>query len=149
MTTEAGHAGNGTELPPILIVDDEKDDMFILERNLRKAGCRHPILTFDDGSSLLEYLDGNTGTEAAGNVVPALVFLDIKMPALSGLDALASVRAHPKLNSLRAVMVTGSNHPFDKQRAQELGTLAYLEKFPDSEALATVLAMLGPTVPAV
>jgi hypothetical protein len=44
-------------LSPVLITDDESEDRFFLQKALRKAGVKNPILEFHDGADLVEFLE--------------------------------------------------------------------------------------------
>lgn len=126
-------------LPPILVADDESNDVFLLRRALHKAGVTNPIIGVADGEELLEFLNGAT----FGGLIPCALFLDIKMPRMGGFEALAAIRQHPALRALKVIMLTSSDLPADVERAKELGADSYLVKFPTPEALAQQLRELG------
>lgn len=128
-------------LPPILIADDEADDVFILRRALQSAGVRHPIIGVEDGEQLLRFLESAT----FGGLIPAVLFLDLKMPGMTGHDALKEIRQHPSLNGLRVVIVTSSSLDCDRERAETLGADAFMTKFPTPAQLAALLARFAGT----
>src|SRR5437870_554581 len=115
-------------LPPIMIVDDCDDDIFLLRHRLRAGGITNPVT------------HGNTADEAwsalcSADPAPVLVFVDIKMPGASGFDLIARIRSAPSLNDVKVVVATSSNHPADIERALQLGIAGYLIKFPPPEVL--------------
>jgi two-component system, response regulator len=126
-------------LPPILVADDEAADVYLLRRSLVSAGVTNPIIGVADGEELLEFLTGAT----FGGLVPAVLFLDIRMPRMGGFEALAAIRSHPSLSRLKVVMLTGSDLHADIDRARALGADAYLMKFPEPARLAALLRELG------
>ena len=126
-------------LPPILVCDDESNDVFLLRRALMKAGITNPIIGVADGEELLEFLNGAT----FGGLIPCVLFLDIKMPRMGGFEALTAIRSHPSLAALKVVMLTSSDLPADLERARTLGADSYLVKFPTPERLAQVLREVG------
>lgn len=134
--------GDATLLP-ILITDDESEDRFFLQKALRKAGVKNPILEFRDGADLLHFLDGRVKEHKSATEIAELLFLDIKMPLVDGFDAMRSIRDNPALNPLRIVIVSSSSLPRDQERASEFGVAQYLEKYPTSETLARVVADSG------
>ena len=127
-------------LRPILITDDESEDRYFLQKALRRAGLKNPIVEFRDGAELLEYLQGAIReNKSLGEIAEALL-LDIKMPLVDGFDAMRWIRDHPILKLLKIVIVSSSSLPNDQERASELGAAGYLEKYPTSETLAAVLS---------
>ena len=127
-------------LQPIIITDDESEDRFFLQKALRRAGVKNPILEFRDGADLLEFL----GREAAGQKplgeIASLLFLDIKMPLVDGFDAMRWIRENPVVKLLQIVIVSSSSLPRDQEQATKLGAARYLEKYPSPEVLAKVVA---------
>ncbi len=124
------------ELCPIAIVDDDPDDRFLVESRLRKAGVLNPIVVFNDGNTLVEFLEQ---VVVNGGSRPHLLFLDLKMPLLDGFDVLLWLRERPEFQSLPVAVVTSSARPAERQRALESGAMEYLEKFPSGTDLARVV----------
>ena len=60
--------------------------------------------------------------------IPDLVFLDLKMPVLSGFDVLRWIHDWEAASLLRVIVLSGSDHIGDKNRAMELGAQDYLVK---------------------
>jgi CheY-like chemotaxis protein len=125
---------------PILIADDESEDRFFLQKALRKAGVKNPILEFRDGAELLEFFERETVEHKTLREIADVLFLDIKMPLVDGFDTMRFIRGNPVLKLLQIVIVSSSGLPNDQQRAAELGAVGYLEKYPTSETLARVVA---------
>ena len=97
----------------IFYVDDDADDRLLMG----EAFLEYPsleLITFDSGSALLQALAD------AGDQLPALVILDINMPAMDGLEVLANMRSQPALVSLPAIVFTNSVLGSEKQIAQDL-----------------------------
>ena len=130
-------------LLPILIADDESEDRFFLEKALRKAGAKNPIIEFCDGSNLLEFLGRETAARKPLNEIAALLFLDIKMPLVDGFDAMRWIRDNPIIMRLRIVIVSSSRLPKDQEQASQLGAVRYLEKYPSAGTLAKIMADHG------
>ena len=128
---------------PILIADDESEDRYFLQKALRKAGAKNPVIEFHDGADLLEFLGREATADKPLNQVASLLFLDIKMPLVDGFDAMQWIREHPIARLLRIVIVSSSNLPTDQARATELGAVGYLEKYPTAVALAGIMAQHG------
>ncbi|MCR6655740.1 MAG: response regulator [Opitutus sp.] len=127
-------------LPPILIADDDADDQFLLRRALQKAKVENPIVTFNDGDDLLQFLTAGTAPEQSHGAPPCLLFLDLNMPRMTGFDVLATL-AHAKLGrGLKTVVVSSSSREEDVERAKRLGASEYLIKFPGPETFGRIVA---------
>lgn len=122
-------------LPPIVIVDDCEDDVFLLRHRLRAGEITNPIANFRSTAAALMYLDSATG----GGVAPHTVFTDVRMPGDCGFELIRRVRADPRWDAVKVVVVSYSNHPDDLQRALALRADGYLIKFPPPELLAEFL----------
>lgn len=106
----------------ILITDDDKSVLFILEKILRTVGCQ--VSTFETGEATLENLYHNTYDTA---------IIDVKLQDMNGIDLLKSIqRIAPNMTK---ILLTGYPSEEDKLRAIELGADYYLEKPIPSEKL--------------
>lgn len=122
---------------PVLVADDDPDDLFFARRSLHQAGVKGDILTCADGAEVVNLL----GTlQVQRKPAPAIIFLDIKMPNLDGFETLRWIRDQDHLRDIRVIMLSGSNEPRDVARARELGANDYLVKFPPAEAFSRVLS---------
>jgi CheY-like chemotaxis protein len=118
---------------PVILVDDNHDDLFILKRLLTRAGLKNPFVSFDSAEEAKMFLDAALRTET--NLVPAAIFSDKEMPGLDGLEFLAWVRQHPLLKDVPFILVTSSGTPDDPKRAKKLGVTRFFEKFPPAHVL--------------
>lgn len=78
------------------------------------------ILVAEDGESALEVI--------AGETVPDLVLMDIKMPRRDGFEVLADLRRDPATASMPVIMFTSSENKSDLERARSLGASDYFTK---------------------
>ena len=127
-------------LPPILIVDDDPDAIFLLRRALQAGGVEHPVVAFDDSADALDFLRGFTEEAVTAAAKPCVMFLDIKMPKVHGFVLLKWVRQQPVFDDMYVVMVSGSEEPEDRLRAGKLGADRYLVKYPPPATLAQAIA---------
>lgn len=124
------------DLRPILIIDDEADDVFLLQHRLRRAGVSNPILVFRDGEDLLNFF---AQVEVQGDRRPLLLLLDLKMPMLDGFDVLAWVRAEGTFRRLPVAVITSSTRAEDRDRATAAGADDFFEKFPAETELTALV----------
>ncbi|HEY9154939.1 MAG TPA: response regulator [Opitutaceae bacterium] len=115
-------------LKPILLVEDNPNDLDLALRALAKTNLANEVVTVRDGEEALDYLHcrGAFAGRVKGN--PAVVLLDLKLPKVSGIEVLQHVRQDKELRSLPVVMLTSSNEETDLTRSYELGVNAYVVK---------------------
>lgn len=122
-------------LPPLVIVDDCDDDIFLLRCRLREGGITNPIVSFNSPREAIGFFDAMRG----GGVKPALVFVEIKLPGDQGFELIEHLREAPERDAMRVVVATLSNDPADLERALALHVDGYVVKFPPAELLAEFL----------
>lgn len=126
--------------PAILVVEDNADDNYFMRRALRLVAPHLAFRFVTDGRAALQYLRGvEPFADRAQNPFPSVVFLDLKLPLVTGLDVLAAIRGDPALQALRVFVLTSSAEDKDRLRAQQLGVQGYLVKPPTTEMLAPIL----------
>jgi CheY-like chemotaxis protein len=115
-------------LKPILLVEDNPDDLELALRALAKTNLANEVVTVNDGEQALAYLlrEGEYATRPAGS--PAVVLLDLKLPKIDGIQVLERLKANPELSSIPVVMLTSSKMENDLARAYKLGVNAYVVK---------------------
>ena len=120
----------------ILLVEDDEDDVFLMRRALRGAHVVNPLHVVEDGQQAIDYLAGNGEfAHREAHPMPAIVFLDLKLPYMSGHDVLAWIRRQRALETLVVIVLTSSNEPSDLNRCYALGANSYLVKPPTPEQL--------------
>jgi CheY-like chemotaxis protein len=120
---------------PILVVDDNPDDLFITCWIISQAGIENPIVTMNSGEDAIGFLGDCLGTDW----MPCVVLLDIKMPEVDGFDVLAWARSRSQLASVSFIMLTTSNLPEDQARAAALGAAGYITKYDRREDLQKLM----------
>jgi len=131
-------------LTPILLVEDNEDDRFFMVRALNKAGIKRQLHVVSDGHEAMEYLAGladASGSPTKG--LPPVVFLDLKLPFVSGHEVLGWIRKQEHLAGLRVVILSSSNEEVDVTRAAKLGADRYLEKPPTPKVLLELADTFG------
>ena len=127
-------------LSPILVADDDADDLFFTVRLIKKTGTAHPVMTFDDGAGVVDYLSRAWLSQSAErHLLPRLLFLDLKMAGLGGFAFLEWIREHRELAPLDVIVLSGSDEPEDVVRAKALGAKRYLAKHPSLATFTTIV----------
>ena len=100
-----------------------------MQRALQDAAIPNPVIIAEDGLKAVDYLSGaGQFSDRTAFPLPALLFLDLKMPGKTGLDVLAWLRQQEALRSIVVIILTSSQEPLDLRRAYHLGANSYLVK---------------------
>ena len=114
---------------PILVVEDNPDHLELTVLTLQEQGTDTAIVPARDGAEALDYLFGQ-GLHAGRDTQkqPAFILLDMKLPKLSGLDVLRSVRANPLTALVPVVMLTSSSEQSDIIACYQSGANGFVRK---------------------
>lgn len=111
----------------ILIVDDETHIRMLIEQTLEELEDEGvEFLTADNGQSALELIE----TEK-----PNLVFLDVMMPKMNGMEVCRKVKQELNLSEVFIILLTAKGQELDRQKGQEVGADVYMTKPFDPEVL--------------
>lgn len=120
----------------ILIVDDEPNIVILMEQALEDLE--------EEGVELLTARNGLEALEIIKTEKPDLVFLDVMMPKLSGLEVCRMVKQDLQMTAVYIVMLTAKGQEFDKQKGMDVGADLYLTKpFRPREVLEKSKQVLG------
>jgi len=111
----------------ILVAEDEPDDQFLIQRELKKLDFPVQVRFVNDGEQTIDYLSG-VGKPGCPFPKPDLMFVDLKMPRLNGFELLEWMRKHGFCGRILTVVVSSSSLQQDIDKAYDLGANAYLVK---------------------
>src|ERR1051325_2408166 len=127
----------------ILLVEDNEDDIFFMQRAFEDAKLSNPLHVVMDGREAINYLDGRGAfTDRAAHPFPDFAFLDLKLPFVDGFEVLTWLRQEKKL-SLPVAILSSSPEEVDMRRARDLGASCYLLKPPDASMLLSCWKQFG------
>jgi two-component system alkaline phosphatase synthesis response regulator PhoP len=116
----------------ILIVEDEKDIVKVLDYNLKKEGLRTAVA-----------YDGEEALELAKKEHPDLILLDLMLPEVGGLEVCKTLKGDSKTATIPIIMLTAKTQESDKVVGLELGADDYVTKpFSPRELIARIKAVL-------
>jgi CheY-like chemotaxis protein len=120
----------------ILLIDDDEDERDIFFTALHECFQDIELLYEKDGHAAMMRL--------CNEQIPApeMVFLDWRMPMVTGKDVLATIRQLRHYNSIPVVIFAGSLTPIDRQEATALGASYFLNKQPGIKELCQKLERL-------
>ena len=111
----------------ILIVDDEAHIRMLIEQTLEELE--------DEGVEFLTAENGEVALEIIQKESPRLVFLDVMMPKMNGMEVCRRVKKELQLENVFIVLLTAKGQELDRQRGQEVGAYVYMTKPFDPEVL--------------
>jgi two-component system alkaline phosphatase synthesis response regulator PhoP len=120
----------------LLIVDDEPHIRMLIEQTLEELEDEDVIfLTADNGEDALEIIKEER---------PQLVFLDVMMPKMNGMEVCRRVKKELLLNDVYIVLLTAKGQELDRQKGHEVGADVYMTKpFDPEEILTKARTVLG------
>lgn len=129
---------------PILLVEDNEDDVELTLMAFSKARITNPVVVAKDGVAALDYLLGE-GAHAGRNTreQPVVILLDLKLPRLGGLEVLERVRRDERTRYLPVVILTTSTEQDDMIKAGDLHANSYVRKPVDFDAFLDAALQLG------
>ena len=130
-------------LKPILLVEDNPNDLELCLAALRKSGIANEIVVARDGAEAKDYLFRAAAYSDREPGPPAVVLLDLKLPKIDGLELLTIIRNHPETARLPVVILTSSREERDVTAGYQLGTNAYVVKPVEFSAFFKAIQELG------
>jgi CheY-like chemotaxis protein len=109
----------------VLIVEDNRDDQMLLQRQLKKAGISN-VLFLSDPKLALEWLQGPSGGTLRRELIA--LFLDVDLPYMTGIDLLRLVRLLEGMEEIPVMVMTASARPETIEACHELKVRAFVEK---------------------
>lgn len=120
----------------ILIVDDEPNILILMEQALEKLEDEYDV-------ELLTAKDGKEALEIVAKEKPDLVFLDVMMPKMSGLEVCQLIKDKPEIEKTYVILLTAKGQEFDKKNGIAVGADLYMTKpFRPKEILIKAMEVL-------
>lgn len=128
----------------ILLVEDNPDDEMLAIRALKKTEIESKVVVARDGEEALEYLFC-TGKYDGRDICaqPHVVFLDLQLPKLNGIQVLKRLRAHEKTKALPVVLLTSSDENCDIVDCYNNGANSYIHKPVDFAEFTSQVKAIG------
>lgn len=131
------------DIRPILLVEDDPRDLDLTIAALEQAGVKNRIRIARDGVEALDYLLCRGAFNEREPIDPCVVFLDLKMPKVNGLEVLDTIRADRRIGRLPVVLLTSSREERDVAHGYALGANAFIVKPIDFDEFAQTITGLG------
>lgn len=109
---------------PILLVEDNPVDIDLTLRAFKSRNLINHILVARDGAEAIDFIK----KWEAGEPVPVIILLDLKLPKIDGLEVLKTIKSHKKFALIPIVVLTSSSDDNDIKTAYALGANSYIVK---------------------
>lgn len=109
---------------PILLVEDNPVDLDLTLRAFERRHLANPIVVARDGQEALDWIP----RWEAGEFLPLVILLDVKLPRVNGLEVLRHLREHPVSQHIPVVMLTSSSEEQDVKMAYQHHANSYIVK---------------------
>ncbi|MEQ8713071.1 MAG: response regulator [Cyclobacteriaceae bacterium] len=128
----------------ILLIEDNADDAEMTIRSLKRKNLADRLKWIKDGAEAVDFLFGKGKySERDISVKPKVIFLDLKLPKLNGLEILELVKKEPTTEQIPVVMLTSSQEERDIFKSYNLGVNSYIVKPLDFEEFAKAIVNVG------
>jgi len=105
----------------ILLLEDDLIDVLTIQRAMRQLAISNPLIVKGNGIEGLEYLNSCKG-------LPGLIFLDINMPKMNGIEFLNELKKNPLFRSIPVIILTTSKDQEDMLSTFNFGISGYMVK---------------------
>ena len=126
---------------PIVIVDDARQDIALASRVLVQCQIVNPVATFFDGEECINFIEARG--EYKGRVAPFLMFLDLAMQPVSGIEVLCRLQkiaaSLPEVAKSVVVMLSGVQDLKLVNEGYRCGAATFLTKPLSAEDLLQML----------
>lgn len=116
------------KLRHILLAEDNPNDVELTLTAFKAGNLANPVEVVRDGAEALDYIYARGKYAGRGTGNPVVVLLDIKMPKLSGLEVLETIKKDPNLRLIPVVLLTSSREEADLLRGYRSGANAFVVK---------------------
>ena len=128
------------ELPDILLVADDPDEVDLILGAFRKAGIANKIHVSRRGGEALDYV---VEAEDLKHNPPAVILLDSNLPRARRKEVLARLKGNPRTRKIPVVLLTPSESDPDIEESRKLGADAYIVKPVDFANFSQITAELS------
>lgn len=129
----------------IMLVEDNPDDITLAKRVFRKCNLTDNVVVTWDGVEALNYLleKSEEMDDREPSNIPAVIFMDLKMPRMDGIETLKVLRSNRKTAFIPIVMLTSSDEEQDIQQCYQCGANSYIRKPIDFNRFSEVIQLLS------
>jgi two-component system, response regulator len=134
----------GGRVVEILLVEDNDYDAEMTLRALQKARLANDVFRVRDGAGALNFMFG-TGNhlDRATASAPKVIFLDLKLPKVDGIEVLRRLKEDPRTRHVPVVAMTSSDQEIDRYETYQLGVNSYVVKPIEFDSFVSAITQVG------
>jgi len=114
--------------PDVLLVEDSDDDVWVTRRAFQRHHMGDRLALASTGEEALRYLRSALETGNGHPLRPRVVFLDLNLPGMRGLEVLKQMRADERMRLIPVVVLSSSSRDSDIQDSYRLGANSFVSK---------------------
>jgi len=122
------HTEQEEDVYNVLLVEDNSSDEFLLRKALADFPKKLHIYTINDGQAALNFLSDIAHDSAQSLPKPDLIFLDLHLPSVRGLDILKDIKRRVHLNEIPVIVLSSSLNADDRAAAYSLQASGFIRK---------------------
>ena len=128
----------------ILIVEDNPSDAELTIRALKKSNLANHVFVAENGEEALDFIFSRGAfSNRDRSKTLKVIFLDLKLPKVSGLEVLRAIKGNELTKQLPVVIITSSKEDADIQEAYALGANSYVVKPVDFDSFTHAINQTG------
>lgn len=128
----------------IMVVEDDPNDQFLIERAFRKIGVTDPIQIVNNGVEAIAYMKGEGKyADRKKFAYPTFIMTDLKMPLSDGFAVLDFLKSNPEWKVIPTIVLSASSDLDDIKKSYMLGASSYHVKPHNQEELQNQLAVIN------
>ena len=132
------------EIVDILLVEDNPNERDLMVRIFRKYNIPMPMHVAENGKDALDFIFGRESYKKRDRaMLPKVIFLDLKLPKMDGLEVLKSIKTDDRTRHIPVVIVTSSQEETDVRNAYALGANSYVVKPLDFDAFSASMGTMA------
>jgi two-component system response regulator len=117
------------QLIEILLIDDNMNDAELMIRALKKNNLGNKLVHLKDGVEALDFIFCKVSFAKRNvNDRPKVIFLDLKMPRIDGLEVLERIKKNEVTKSIPIVIISSSKQEQDIRECYDMGASSYIVK---------------------
>ena len=133
-----------SQIVPVLLVEDDLEDIEIAERAFKKGRIANPFYTVRDGEEAMEFLrQEGRYSDPVDAPRPGLILLDLNLPRLDGREVLRLIKTDPDLHRIPVVVLTTSGEEADVLGCYDDGANSYVTKPVEFEKFLQAVVTIG------